>query len=62
VNPGIFSALEAQGMPTGAFFTATILASAIGTLATAWGWEISGNSHLWGLFAIFVLRYVQKSL
>lgn len=35
VNPGIFSALEPQGMPTGAVFTATILASAIGTLVMA---------------------------
>ena len=35
VNPGIFSALEPLGMPTGAVFTATVLASVIGTLAMA---------------------------
>ena len=35
VNPGIFSALESQGMPTSAVFTATILAAAFGTLAMA---------------------------
>ena len=32
VNPGIFSALEPQGMPNGAVFTATILAAAVGTV------------------------------
>ena len=35
VNPSIFSALEPQGMPSGAVFTATVLASVIGTLAMA---------------------------
>ena len=35
VNPGIFSALEPQGMPTSAVYTATILAAAIGTLMMA---------------------------
>ena len=35
VNPGIFSALEPQGMPNGAVFTATILAAAVGTLMMA---------------------------
>ena len=35
VNPGIFSALESQGMPTGAVFTATVLASVTGSLAMA---------------------------
>ena len=35
VNPGIFSALEPLGMPTGAVFTATVLASVLGTLAMA---------------------------
>ena len=35
VNPGIFSALEPQGMPSGAVFTATILASVFGTLMMA---------------------------
>ena len=35
VNPGIFSALEPQGMPTSAVFTATILAAAVGTLVMA---------------------------
>ena len=35
VNPGIFSALEPQGMPNGAVFTATILASVAGTLMMA---------------------------
>lgn len=35
VNPGIFSALEPMGMPTGAVFTATILAAVVGTLAMA---------------------------
>ncbi|MBR1706699.1 MAG: NCS2 family permease [Bacteroidales bacterium] len=32
VNPGIFSALEGQGMPTAAVFTATALAALVGTL------------------------------
>ena len=35
VNPSIFSALEPQGMPTGAVFTATVLASVVGTLVMA---------------------------
>ncbi len=35
VNPGIFSALAEQGMPTNAVFTATALASIIGTLVMA---------------------------
>ena len=35
VNPGIFSALADQGMPTNAVFTATALASIIGTLVMA---------------------------
>ncbi len=35
VNPGIFSALEPLGMPTSAVFTATVLASVIGTLVMA---------------------------
>jgi AGZA family xanthine/uracil permease-like MFS transporter len=35
VNPSIFSALEPQGMPSGAVFTATVLASVVGTLAMA---------------------------
>ena len=35
VNPGIFSALEPLGMPTDAVFTATALASIVGTLVMA---------------------------
>lgn len=35
VNPGIFSALAEQGMPTSAVFTATALAAIIGTLVMA---------------------------
>ena len=35
VNPGIFSALEPMGMPTGAVFTATVLSAVIGTLMMA---------------------------
>ena len=35
VNPGIFSALEPMGMPTSAVFTATVLASIVGTLMMA---------------------------
>ena len=35
VNPGIFSALEPQGMPTSAVFTATVLSSVIGSLMMA---------------------------
>ena len=35
VNPSIFSALEAKGMPTDAVFTATVLASVVGSLAMA---------------------------
>ena len=35
VNPGVFSALEPMGMPTSAVFTATVLASVVGSLAMA---------------------------
>ena len=35
VNPGIFSALEPQGMPVSAVFTATVLAALVGTLMMA---------------------------
>lgn len=35
VNPSIFSALEPMGMPTSAVFTATVLASIVGTLMMA---------------------------
>jgi len=35
VNPGIFSALADQGMPTNAVFTATALAAIVGTLVMA---------------------------
>ncbi|MGI6313571.1 MAG: NCS2 family permease [Candidatus Cryptobacteroides sp.] len=35
VNPGIFSALAGQGMPTDAVFTATALAAIVGTLCMA---------------------------
>lgn len=35
VNPGIFSALEPLGMPTGAVYTATVLASVVGSLVMA---------------------------
>ena len=35
VNPAIFSALESQGMPAGSVFTATALASVVGTLVMA---------------------------
>ena len=35
VNPGIFSALEPYGMPTSAVFTATVLASVVGSLVMA---------------------------
>ena len=35
VNPGIFSVLESQGMPAGSVFTATALASVVGTLVMA---------------------------
>ena len=35
VNPSIFSALEPLGMPTGAVYTATVLASVVGSLVMA---------------------------
>ena len=35
VNPSIFSALEPMGMPTGAVFTATVLASVVGSMVMA---------------------------
>ena len=35
VNPGIFSALEPIGMPSSAVFTATVLASVVGSLVMA---------------------------
>ncbi len=55
VNPGIFSALESQGMPTSAVFTATILAAAFGTLAMAfYAKKPFGLAPGMGLNAFFV--------
>ena len=55
VNPSIFSALEPQGMPTGAVFTATVLASVIGTLVMAfYAKEPYGLTPGMGINAFFV--------
>ena len=68
VNPSVFSALEPKGMPTSAVFTATVLAAAIGSLAMAlyakkpFGLAPGMGPTVWVIFAVFVLRYIQKSL
>lgn len=55
VNPGIFSALESFGMPTSAVFTATALASIIGTLVMAfYAKKPFGLAPGMGLNAFFV--------
>lgn len=55
VNPGIFSALADQGMPTDAVFTATALAAIIGTLIMAvWAKKPFGLAPGMGLNAFFV--------
>lgn len=55
VNPGIFSALADQGMPTNAVFTATALAAIIGTLIMAvWAKKPFGLAPGMGLNAFFV--------
>lgn len=55
VNPSIFSALASQGMPTDAVFTATALASIIGTIIMAcWAKKPFGLAPGMGLNAFFV--------
>lgn len=55
VNPGIFSALADQGMPTDAVFTATALAAIVGTLIMAcWAKKPFGLAPGMGLNAFFV--------
>lgn len=55
VNPGIFSALADQGMPTDAVFTSTALAAIIGTLIMAvWAKKPFGLAPGMGLNAFFV--------
>lgn len=55
VNPGIFSALADQGMPTNAVFTATALAAIVGTLVMAvWAKKPFGLAPGMGLNAFFV--------
>ena len=55
VNPGIFSALADQGMPTNAVFTATALAAIIGTLVMAiYAKKPFGLAPGMGLNAFFV--------
>lgn len=55
VNPSIFSALESMGMPRGAVFTATALASMIATLVMAlWAKKPFGLAPGMGLNAFFV--------
>ena len=55
VNPGIFSALADQGMPTSAVFTATALAAIIGTLVMAiYAKKPFGLAPGMGLNAFFV--------
>ena len=48
VNPGIFSALADQGMPTDAVFTATALAAIVGTLImSVWAKKPFGLAQEW---------------
>ena len=55
VNPGIFSALASQGMPTAAVFTATALAAIVGTLVMAlYARKPFGLAPGMGLNAFFV--------
>ena len=55
VNPGIFSALAGQGMPTDAVFTATALAAVVGTLMMAfYAKKPFGLAPGMGLNAFFV--------
>lgn len=55
VNPGIFSALESQGMPVGAVFTATALAAIFGTLVMSlYAKKPFGLAPGMGLNAFFV--------
>ncbi|MCQ2164806.1 MAG: NCS2 family permease [Bacteroidales bacterium] len=55
VNPGIFSALAGQGMPTDSVFTATALAALIGTLVMAfYAKKPFGLAPGMGLNAFFV--------
>lgn len=55
VNPSMFGALADQGMPTGAVFTATALASIIGTLVMAvYAKKPFGLAPGMGLNAFFV--------
>lgn len=55
VNPGIFSALNDQGMPTPSVFTATALAAILGTLVMAcWAKKPFGLAPGMGLNAFFV--------
>ena len=55
VNPGIFSALADQGMPTNAVFTATALAAIVGTLVMAvYAKKPFGLAPGMGLNAFFV--------
>ena len=55
VNPNIFSALESQGMPTGAVFTATALAAFVGTIVMAlYAKKPFGLAPGMGLNAFFV--------
>lgn len=55
VNPSIFSALASQGMDTNAVFTATIIASVIGTLVMAFYAKLPfGLAPGMGLNAFFV--------
>ena len=55
VNPNIFSALADQGMDTSAVFTATVIASVIGTLVMAFYAKLPfGLAPGMGLNAFFV--------
>ena len=55
VNPGIFSALASQGMPTAAVFTATALAAIVGTMVMAlYARKPFGLAPGMGLNAFFV--------
>ena len=55
VNPSIFSALASQGMDTSAVFTATVIASVIGTLVMAFYAKLPfGLAPGMGLNAFFV--------
>ena len=63
VNPGIFSALAGNGMPTDAVFTATALAAIVGTLVmSVYAKKPFGLAPGMGLNAFFVYTVPRHGL